>query len=89
MIEQHMKCVTPSLLKNWKEHDAFIPFASSVGIHGQVEIGVNGKGYYAVKLHMKTGKNTTSHLMFAGENRNVHPISLLALQSFIHQHKSV
>ena len=53
-LEKHLESLDPVQLIMWALGDAFSMYASSLGIGGKVELGVTGKGEYAVRW--KSGK---------------------------------
>ena len=55
----HLSGITKDSFTNWINHEAFIMYASSSGKNGKVELGVNGKGTYALKIWHKTGIDTS------------------------------
>ena len=54
----HLEGITKGSFTNWLNHEAFITYASSTGENGLVELGVDGRGNYAVRLRHKKGANT-------------------------------
>jgi hypothetical protein len=50
--------ITKENFTNWLHNDAFIAYASSSGKNGLVELGVDGRGNYAIRLRHKTGIDT-------------------------------
>jgi hypothetical protein len=60
--KMHLEEITPEALEFWKQHKAFISFASSTGKNGHIELGVNGTGFYAVKQKKGMSSNTTYYM---------------------------
>ena len=54
----HLEGITKESFTNWLSNDAFITYASSTGKNGLVELGVDGRGNYAVRIRHKTGRDT-------------------------------
>jgi hypothetical protein len=54
----HLEGITKESFMNWLSNDAFITYASSTGKNGLVELGVDGRGNYAVRIRHKTGRDT-------------------------------
>lgn len=54
----HLEGITKESFTNWLSNDAFITYASSAGKNGLVELGVDGRGNYAVRIRHKTGIDT-------------------------------
>ncbi len=57
--QKHLDGISIDQFKNWKQHHAFISYASSAGEFGWIELGIDGNGFYAVKEKCKTGSTTT------------------------------
>lgn len=58
---EHLKYITPKSLRDFRDDtNTFISFASSTGKNGLIQLGLNGKGNYCVKIKDRVEEHANS-----------------------------